>query len=302
MKEITKPQSFSLTPSTLTEAMEMAKLMANSQMVPKDYQGRPENVLVAVQMGVELGLPAVASLQNIAVINGRPALWGDAVLAIVKSHHAYEWINEYFQDDGTAVCVIKRKGEPEQTRTFSDADAKQANLLGKSGPWSTNPKRMKQMRARAFACRDVFPDALKGLSVAEEAQDIAPPKDITPAPERQTSYQTLTQPSESDLIADINAAADLQSLKALNDRCKEFADSDAVYSAYMAKRESLKAAAKKQQADAPVDPNAILQMIAGCENADDLLQVESLITEHDESTAANLLAVFDEKMNEITNK
>jgi hypothetical protein len=50
-------------------------------------------------------------------------------------------------------------------------DAKAAGLLGKQGPWSQYPKRMRQMRARGFALRDVFPDVLKGMPVAEEVMD-----------------------------------------------------------------------------------------------------------------------------------
>ena len=74
-------------------------------------------------------------------------------------------------DDGTAYCKAKRRGEPEQVRTFSDSDAKIAGLLGKQGPWMTGPKRMKQMRARGFALRDVFTDVLRGMGLAEEAMD-----------------------------------------------------------------------------------------------------------------------------------
>lgn len=54
-----------------------------------------------------------------------------------------------------------------------------AGLWGKQGPWKTNPRRMLQMRARAFAGRDAVPDVLKGLAVAEEAIDIPPPVEPT---------------------------------------------------------------------------------------------------------------------------
>jgi hypothetical protein len=54
---------------------------------------------------------------------------------------------------------------------FSVADAKRAGLWGKSGPWTQYPRRMLQLRARGFALRDAFPDVLKGLVTAEEAQD-----------------------------------------------------------------------------------------------------------------------------------
>ncbi|HFL6103668.1 TPA: hypothetical protein ACG4NN_004457, partial [Stenotrophomonas maltophilia] len=96
---------------------------------------------------------------------------GDAVIALVRSSPLCEYITEA-DDGGTAVCRVKRRGESEEVRTFSMDDAKVAGLLGKSGPWTQYPKRMRQMRARAFALRDVFPDVLRGMPIAEEVMDI----------------------------------------------------------------------------------------------------------------------------------
>lgn len=172
-------------PQTLSEAMQYSEMMAKSQIIPKDYQGKPENVLVAVQWGHEIGLPPLQAMQNIAVINGRPSLWGDAVLALVRGSGKLEMIDERIENE-VAICRVKRKGEIEQVRTFSMAEAKQAGLIGKQGPWSQYPNRMLQMRARAFAMRDVFPDVLKGIAVAEEVQDVEavpsqPSTYVTPA-------------------------------------------------------------------------------------------------------------------------
>ncbi len=164
--------SFSLTPSSLAEAMEFAGMMSKSSIVPKDYQNNPGNILVAIQWGMEIGLQPLQSMQSIAVINGRPSIWGDAMLALVRSSGLLESINEEVTDS-KAVCTIKRRGEQEVVREFSMQDAKQAGLSGKQGPWAQYPKRMLQMRARAFALRDVFPDVLRGVHVAEEAQDLS---------------------------------------------------------------------------------------------------------------------------------
>lgn len=163
-----------LSPRTFEQALEFAKYMADSDLVPKDFQRKPGNCFLAMQWGSELGLKPLQAVQSIAVINGRPAMWGDALLALVRSSPLCEWVLE--DDDGkAATCRVKRRGEPEQSRTFSIDDAKAAGLAGKSGPWSQYPKRMRQMRARAFALRDVFPDVLRGMAMAEEAQDIQPP-------------------------------------------------------------------------------------------------------------------------------
>lgn len=170
-------QSFSLAPQSIDEAIRFAEIMSKSNLVPKDFSGNVGNILVAVQWGMELGLQPMQAMQNIAVINGRPSLWGDAVIALVKSSPACEYVVEETSDDA-AVCRVKRHGEPEQSRTFTKADALKAGLLNKQGPWTQYPKRMLQMRARSWALRDVFPDVLRGMPIAEELQDMPAEKDM----------------------------------------------------------------------------------------------------------------------------
>ena len=162
---------FDLSPQTFEQAMKFSHMLADSDLVPKDFRGKPGNCLIAMQWGSELGLKPLQALSNIAVVNGRAALWGDAVIALVRSSTLCEYVQE--SDDGhTATCRAKRRGEHEHVVTFSMDDAKAAGLAGKQGPWTQYPKRMRQMRARAFALRDVFPDVLRGMPVAEEVQDM----------------------------------------------------------------------------------------------------------------------------------
>jgi hypothetical protein len=168
---LTTSKTMGLMPQNLDEALRLADILARSSLVPRDYQGNPGNALVAIQWGCELGLPPLQAMQNIAVINGRPSLWGDSALALVRGSGLLEAITETVTAT-EAVCVVKRKGEAETSRTFTLEDAKRAGLAGKAGPWAQYPKRMLQMRARAWALRDVFPDVLRGVHVAEEAQDI----------------------------------------------------------------------------------------------------------------------------------
>ena len=181
--------TFSLQPRNLDEAKELALLMAKSTIIPKQYQGKGPDILVAVAMGAELGLPPIQALQAIAVINGKPSLYGDAVMALCRAHPECEGVHEAFDSDAmTATCTVKRRHEKEQSRTFDQADAERAGLWGKPGPWKQYPQRMLQMRARSWALRDVFADALAGVAVAEEVRDVidvmpmaATEKDPTPA-------------------------------------------------------------------------------------------------------------------------
>jgi hypothetical protein len=122
-----------------------------------------------------------------------------------------------FTDSTTAVCRVQRSGyEPAET-AFSVADAKRANLWGKSGPWTQYPARMLKHRARSFALRDQFGDALRGLRTVEEVQDdpVATARNVTPpmfapAPEPEPAptpepapvaeaTQETAQPSDLDM-------------------------------------------------------------------------------------------------------
>jgi len=149
-----------------------------------------EGLVVAMQMGFEVGLKPMQAIQNIASINGRPSLWGDAAKGLVEASGLCEEFEEYFEGDDIkkdtfrAVCIVKRVGRKPVRQEFSVADAKLADLWSKAGPWRQYPKRMLQMRARGFAIRDAFPDVMKGLCIAEEARDMPEeprtPKDVTP--------------------------------------------------------------------------------------------------------------------------
>lgn len=190
------PRPFSLVPSSFEEAVKIAKTLAASDLVPKDYKDKAENVFVAVQWGQEIGLPPLQALQNISVINGRPSIWGDAALALVMAHPAFEDIEEVVVgagDKAVGKCTVKRKGRSPVVREFSVDDAKRAGLWSKTGPWTNYPQRMLQLRARAFALRDAFPDAIKGIGIAEEVQDIV---DLNEAPAR--------QPRQAEAPADVD--------------------------------------------------------------------------------------------------
>jgi len=184
MGEVAIKQSGILTPRNMGEAMQFAETMAASAFCPKAFQGKPADIVVAVQWASEVGLAPLAAMQNMAVINGKPSLYGDGMMALITGHPEYVGHKEWREGD-EAFCTIVRmrfSEKIETTRSFSMADAKRAGLDGK-GPWRSYPKRMLQMRARGFAARDSFPDALSGVIIKEEAMDYPTkpdqPKDIT---------------------------------------------------------------------------------------------------------------------------
>ena len=200
--EISTTPARGLALTTMADAMKFGEMIANSDFAPKDFRGKPASCVLAIQAGAEIGLSPMQAMQSIAVVNGRPSIFGDAALAVVKASPVCEYVTEAIEGDGeqmVATCTAKRRGYPAPTVSrFTVADAKKAGLWGKSGPWSQYPRRMLQMRARGFALRDAFPDVLRGLVTAEEAQDYP-----TPAAEPVQVRPRFHQPDVRTTPADV---------------------------------------------------------------------------------------------------
>lgn len=168
-------EGFMTTPKTMDDAYRVAEILSKSQLIPKAYQGRPNDVLVSMMWSHNLDVPFIQGIQGIACINGKPAIYGDMALAVVRKSGLLKDIKETVEKvDGvlTARCEVTRKDQDSKVvSSFSWDDAVAAGLIGKQGPWKQYPKRMLQMRARGFALRDAFPDVLMGMITAEEASD-----------------------------------------------------------------------------------------------------------------------------------
>lgn len=184
-------------PQTIEEVFRLAKCIHASALAPADMN-TPEKITVAIMTGLEIGLPPMFAIQKIAVINGRPSIWGDAVPALLwsKGFKLREWI-EGDGNDRIAHCEVTRPDGTKIERTYSVKQAVKAGLWqtqervkrkardggfyekDNDSPWFRFQERMLPMRARGYASRDGAADALSGLYLTEELQS-APMRDITP--------------------------------------------------------------------------------------------------------------------------
>jgi hypothetical protein len=178
-------------PTDFDQAVCIAKLAIQAGL----FQGESEEkalaqATMAVLQGLELGIPPMQAVQQIAVIGGRCTLWGDLIPALIwrAGHKIREWV-EGEGDARIAWCEIIRGDNKEVIRRkFSVVDAKRAGLWDtrpklkrkdstnswreddNDNPWYRFDERMLQMRARGFCARDGAPDALHGLSIREEIE------------------------------------------------------------------------------------------------------------------------------------
>ena len=178
-----------LAPRDYEEAQRLAKLLCDAKMAPQGFE-KPETCLVGILQGMEMGLSPLFALQRMAIVDGRLTIWGDGALALVLRSGLCVSITEWLEGDDESEwishCEVLREGwDRPITRSFAVQDARRANLWHKPGPWTEYPKRMLQMRARAFALRDVFADVLGGLYFREEIEpkaSQAKPRDIRSQP------------------------------------------------------------------------------------------------------------------------
>ena len=199
-------------PQSFEEVYRLARIVVAAGMAPKGMDTE-EKAAIAIMRGLEVGLTPFQALDKIAIVNGRPTIWGDGALGLVRGSGLCEWIKETTEGE-TAICEAKRRGDAQTIRrTFTVADAKKAGLWGKQGPWQQYPNRMLQMRARAFCLRDGFADVLGGLYLKEEfdgiegqARDMTPTPPVPPPPPLTIAPDSATRKQLEASVAQIEAA------------------------------------------------------------------------------------------------
>lgn len=170
--------STGITFQSTDDLMRAAVLIHKSGFAPKSMT--TEAIAASILFGAELGQGPMWSVRSIAIINGRPSLYGDALLTLVhRSGFLRDLTEKRIGGDsmenetyGWRLTASRSDSGVTMSRQFTVADAKRAGIWGKAGPWKQYPERMLWNRARAFLFRDLFADVLNGVDVAEESRDI----------------------------------------------------------------------------------------------------------------------------------
>lgn len=146
--------------------MKYAQMLAESGLLPKDYRGKPANVLYAVEYGQMLGLQPMAAITGIHIIEGKPSASAGLISALVRrAGHKLRVTG----DAKSATCTIVRADDPDYqfTVTFTIVDAATAGLTGKD-VWKKYAASMLKARAVSQCARDACEEALFGLHYTPE--------------------------------------------------------------------------------------------------------------------------------------
>lgn len=156
-------------------AMQAAEMLASSSMVPTTYQNNPGSCFIALNTALRLRMDPLMIMQNLYVVQGRPSWSGQFAIALVNICPKFELTWFEFRNGGdfqagVRMCAQLKTGQ-HVYGTWVTPEMVKAEGWGKK--WQTMPEQMYKYRAAAFFARTNCPEALLGLSVEGEAEDMA---------------------------------------------------------------------------------------------------------------------------------
>lgn len=219
-------QVAAIIPQSIEDVFRVARGVVQSGLAPdalvkgKDADGAAMAVAVAIMSGAELGLKPMVALRSFTVINGKPALYGDGLINVVRQSGKTAYLRTGCETrDGKMVgwCEAKRNDTGEEKRVeFSQDDAVRAGLWASAGqsPWAKYPQRMLAWRAAGWCLRELFGDVLGGIRDEYEAEDSpeeVPPLVAPPPPPAENFVEAVVTEFDPDaflanLYADMGTA------------------------------------------------------------------------------------------------
>lgn len=165
---------------TLDKLMEMSTMLSKSTIVPINYQNRPENCLIALDMANRMGVSPMVVMQNLYVIQGKPSFSGSAIASMIRSSFQFKdvelnYVGTEGKDDWGAYVTATRVSNGKRLKggTVTLGIAKKEGWYQKNGSkWQTMPEIMLGYRAYAWFARVYAPELIMGLQSVEEVNDV----------------------------------------------------------------------------------------------------------------------------------
>jgi hypothetical protein len=179
--------------------LKQSEMLVKTGFLPRDVN-TPEKAMAIILTGRELGIGTMAALNNINVIQQKPTISPQLMLALIERSGQLEnlIIKNNQSPDNTiqhVSCTMKRKGRTEHTEIFGSAEANRLGLLGKDN-YKKQPATMFKWRAVAACARVVFPDVILGLYTPDEMGadvDVTDTEEIVAAPPEEKRNPIVVQ-------------------------------------------------------------------------------------------------------------
>lgn len=215
---MSESKALAVVPRTIDEVQALAEILSKSSLMPDALRGKIPDVVMSILAGAELGLAPIASIRGVHIVQGKPVLSADTMVALVLSSGLADYFMCIEETDAKVVYETKRKGAPEAQRsTWSTEDTKRAGLNTKDN-WRLYTRAMMKARCKAALARDAFPDVCAGCYDPDELPNMAT---FTPR-EPDAIDAEIVEPG-AEMIAEINAIESAEQLSALAPKINKLA-------------------------------------------------------------------------------
>ena len=160
-------------------ANQMAKALAQSTVVPKEYQGNVSNALIAIELATRLKTSPLMVMQHLYVVYGRPSWSAQYVIAMINGSGRYDMELQFDEKNDknekpySCMCWTEKDGRKVTGPTITMDLAKDEKWLDKNGSkWQTMPQIMLRYRAASFFGRMNCPDLMMGMYTREEVYEM----------------------------------------------------------------------------------------------------------------------------------
>ena len=179
-------------------AQRQAKSLADSQLVPTQYQGQQglPNCLVALEMSKRMNLSPLTVMQNLNIIHGKPSWSAQFIASTIMSCGRFSNFDYLVKGQGETLevqCIATRLEDKKQVKGTA-VSMRMARMEGwtKNSKYSSMPELMLRNRAATFFGRQYIPDLLLGVQTSEEVVH------IEPEPINLSQYSDRIQPQQED--------------------------------------------------------------------------------------------------------
>jgi len=171
----------------------------------------PEQAIALMLVAQGEGMHPALVARDFHIINGRPCLKADAMLARFQASGGRVEFKEYTDSRVTATFTHPQGGS--LTVCWTLDMAQKAGLANKDS-WRQYPRQMLRARVISEGVRSVFPGCISGFYTPEEIQDIEPSNEVPPIEIKQNHSEPIevTEPN-SNAEARLREAKTLQELK-----------------------------------------------------------------------------------------
>jgi hypothetical protein len=160
-----------IVPRSFGEVQALCEALCRSDLVPKRYKDHPQDMMVVVMSGAEIGIAPMAALRLHHVIEGTPRLSAEGIRVVINSSPDCEYFEFTESSDTRSTWIGKRRGRPEKTVTWTIERARKAGLLREGSNWIKYPDDMLNARASMQLGRLVWPHVMAGMQSTEETLD-----------------------------------------------------------------------------------------------------------------------------------